>query len=167
MAFLRKKETLWKEGEATIPFVAPEASFSKERRFKHFSIYWPEKSVSMQTFKKKRSDADEKAYKISKLIDEEEKNELRMNKVNGSIKKLMSKTVGFKEAQKEAFSTFRPTTTARLSKENQDIVHRLSIYSEVRQSKLRDRHGQRTNILENQEEELSDKLRQEKRFRST
>ena len=48
--------------------------------------------------KKKRSDTDEMARKISKLIDEEEKNEIRMNKANGSLKKLMSKTTGFNNA---------------------------------------------------------------------
>lgn len=70
MAFLAKKQSLWKEGEATIPFVSPETSISREKRFKHFSIYWPPKSVSVQTNKKKRSEKDELAQRISKLIDE-------------------------------------------------------------------------------------------------
>ena len=80
----------------TNPFVSPDACISREKRFKHFSIYWPEKSVSVQTIKKKRSTTDELAQKISRLIDEEEKNEMRISKANGSLKKLMSKTTGFR-----------------------------------------------------------------------
>ena len=147
MAFLSKKRSLWKEGETTIPFATHDPGFSREKRFKHFSIYWPEKSVSTQVLSKKRSETDEVARKISKMIDEEEKNELRMNKINGSIKKLMSKTTGFRDAPKEAFSNFRPTTTANLSQENQQVVQRLSLGKRAHQSTLRDRHGQRTNLF--------------------
>ena len=36
-----QKQTLWKDSEITIQYVAPELSFSKEKRFKWSSIYWP------------------------------------------------------------------------------------------------------------------------------
>lgn len=36
------KGKLWNDSEATIKFVAPFLSFSRERRFKWSSIYWPE-----------------------------------------------------------------------------------------------------------------------------
>ena len=58
MAFLNKRQTLWRDGEATIPYVSPDACISREKRFKHFSIYWPEKTVCTQTIKAKRSEAD-------------------------------------------------------------------------------------------------------------
>lgn len=36
------KSKLWKDSETTIKYVSPLLSFSKERRFKWSSIYWPE-----------------------------------------------------------------------------------------------------------------------------
>ena len=84
-----------------------------------------------------------------------------MNKANGSLKKLMSKTTGFKNSSpRETFSNFRPTTTACLTTENQRIVNRLTVYQAAQQSKLRDRHGNRANLIENQEDELFNKLRE-------
>jgi hypothetical protein len=66
---------LWNESEATIKFVAPFLSFSKEKRFKWSSIYWPENDRNnMFVDNKGKSEIHEAAKKISKMIDEEEKN---------------------------------------------------------------------------------------------
>lgn len=66
---------LWNDSENTIKFVSPFLSFSKERRFKWSSIYWPENdSDQLRVAKKGRSEVHEVARRISKLIDEEEKN---------------------------------------------------------------------------------------------
>lgn len=73
-SFNRNK--LWNDSEATIKFVAPFLSFSKEKRFKWSSIYWPENEKNNEFIVKKgKSEIHEAAKKISKMIDEEEKNE--------------------------------------------------------------------------------------------
>lgn len=73
---------LWVDSEITGKFVAPQISFSKEKRFKWSSIYWPEDSDHLLSLKKKRkSDIYEAAQKISKMIDEEEKNEVRIKQI--------------------------------------------------------------------------------------
>ena len=77
-----QKQTLWKDSEITIQYVAPELSFSKEKRFKWSSIYWPQINDNNLLVKKnKKSDVNEMAIKVSKLIDEEEKNEERIKKL--------------------------------------------------------------------------------------
>lgn len=66
---------LWNDSENTIKFVSPFLSFSKERRFRWSSIYWPENDENqLRVAKKGRSEVHEEARRISKLIDEEEKN---------------------------------------------------------------------------------------------
>ena len=63
-----------------------------------------------------------------------------------SAKKINEKKAFF--GTKDGLSTFRSTGISHLSRENQEVVKRLTFHSERKQSKLRDRHGQRTNILE-------------------
>ncbi len=71
----RNQNQLWVDSEITGKFVSPQLSFSKEKRFKWASIYWPEDSDRLHAVKKKRkSEVYEMAQKISKMIDEEEKN---------------------------------------------------------------------------------------------
>jgi hypothetical protein len=51
--------------------VAPFLSFSREKRFKWSSIYWPENDAnSLNVVKKGKSEIHEAAKKISKMIDE-------------------------------------------------------------------------------------------------
>lgn len=59
MSLTEKQTRIWVEGETTNNFVSPEVSFSKSKRFKLHSIYWPDKlSVKILT-KKTRSSTDE------------------------------------------------------------------------------------------------------------
>ena len=69
MAFFNRSKKLWKDGETTLGYVTPEHSVSRERRFKLYSIYWPEKNETNITTLKKLTEADQAAQKISKLID--------------------------------------------------------------------------------------------------
>ena len=63
---------LWVDSEITGKCVAPHLSFSKEKRFKWASIYWPEDNDRLFALKrKKKSEVYEAAAKISKMIDEE------------------------------------------------------------------------------------------------
>lgn len=74
MSLLDRRTKMWKEGEATNPFVCPEVSFSRSKRFKLYSIYWPEKSEEKVYVRTRKSAADLEAAAISKMIDEQEKN---------------------------------------------------------------------------------------------
>lgn len=84
------------------------------------------------------------------MIDEQEKNESRMGKtVYTNPNK--DKKERSKNQPRNGFSAFKPSRASSLTRENQRIVERLTFTSEPGQSKLRDRHGNRTNLLENQE----------------
>lgn len=74
MSFFKRQNKLWKDGETNLAYITPDPSFSKEKRFKLYSIYWPPKNETNTTVHKKLSHADQLAQKVSKLIDEEEKN---------------------------------------------------------------------------------------------
>ena len=87
MTFFNRGKRLWKDGESTLAYVTPDHSFSKEKRFKLYSIYWPEDNQSNISISKHQKESDLVAQKISKLIDEEEKNELRMTKGKASSAK--------------------------------------------------------------------------------
>jgi hypothetical protein len=66
------RNKLWNESEITIKYVSPFLSFSKEKRFKWSSIYWPENNENNFLAKNKgKSEIHEAAKKISKMIDEE------------------------------------------------------------------------------------------------
>jgi len=65
-------QQLWTESAITANFVAPNLSFSREKRFKWASIYWPEDNDQVFALKRKRkSEVHEMAVKVSKMIDEE------------------------------------------------------------------------------------------------
>lgn len=74
MSLLDRRVRVWKEGETTNAFVCPEVSFSRSKRFKLHSIYWPEKTEEKVSVRTRKSAADIEAATISKLIDEQEKN---------------------------------------------------------------------------------------------
>jgi hypothetical protein len=59
MSLIGKQARIWIEGETTNGFVCPEVSFSKSKRFKLHSIYWPDKSAVRILTKTSRSSADE------------------------------------------------------------------------------------------------------------
>ena len=62
---------LWVDSEITGKYVSPQLPFSREKRFKWASIYWPEDNDQLFAMKRKRkSEIHETATKISKLIDE-------------------------------------------------------------------------------------------------
>ena len=66
------RNQLWVDSEITGKYVAPHLPFSKEKRFKWASIYWPEDNDRLFALKKKRkSEVHEVAARISKMIDEE------------------------------------------------------------------------------------------------
>lgn len=49
-----QKTNLWKDSQATIPFVTPQLSFFKEKRFKWSSIYWPQINGNNTLIKKNK-----------------------------------------------------------------------------------------------------------------
>lgn len=62
---------LWVEAEATRNHPSPHLSFSKEKRFKWSSIYWPDTHDLLHAANKKHlSEIAELADKISKRIDD-------------------------------------------------------------------------------------------------
>ena len=65
-------------------------------------------------------------------------------------KAISQKKIGDKKGffgVKDGYSTFRETGVSNLSKDNQEIVKRLTFQEDKKQSKMRDRHGNRTNLL--------------------
>lgn len=77
----QNKIKLWRESEVTNNFFSPELSFFKEKRFKFHSIYGTtEEGCSTGRRKKRQSETEEIARKISQMVDESEKNDERANK---------------------------------------------------------------------------------------
>jgi hypothetical protein len=80
------------------------------------------------------------------MIDEEEKNEARIRRVKRSFS--IGKASSARKEAGVALSTKKPF---RLSKGNEEIVLRLTQMEMKKQSLLRDRHGNRCNVLEEPE----------------
>lgn len=134
---------LWTDSEITGKCVSPLLSFSREKRFKWSSIYWPEDNDQIFALKrKKKSEVYETAQKISKLIDEEEKNEARIKQIKRTFSS--GKSNSNRKDSGVALSTKKPF---KLSKDNEKIVLRLAQLEEKKQSRLRDRHGNRCNMF--------------------
>lgn len=150
------RNKLWQDSEITGKFVSPELSFFRERRFKWASIYWPESNEAAHLVKKKRkSEVHEMAAKISKMIDEEEKNEMRIKQIKRTFSIGKSTTNSLRKESHSVLSTKKPF---KLSKENEVIVQKLSALQEKKQSTLRDRHGNRCNLFEDPESEAASEL---------
>jgi hypothetical protein len=60
---------LWSDSELTHNYPSPLLSFSREKRFKWSSIYWPENNDLHPAKIKKLSEIAELANKVSKKID--------------------------------------------------------------------------------------------------
>lgn len=106
------KKPLWNESPATGKFVSPQLSFQRERRFEWSSIYWPRDEQNSLRFKfNRQSEVDRTACRISKCIDIEERNQLRLSakrKFSPSSLKTLSITPA-KQGRRKQF---------RLSKKN-------------------------------------------------
>jgi len=95
-----------------------------------------------------RSETDQSARKVSKLIDEEEKNEQRMAKqLRASTKKT---NFPKKKLDKITKINFR-NTSSFLTQKNEDVIRRLTFSEIPKQSRLRDKFGFR-NPLDNDPE---------------
>lgn len=101
--------------------------------------------------KKRKSEVHETAAKISKMIDEEEKNELRIKQ----IKRTFSIGKSTTNSRKESHSVLSTKKPFKLSKENEVIVQKLTQLQDRKQSTLRDRHGNRCNLFEDPESDAA------------
>lgn len=92
--------------------------------------------------RKKKSEKHEMASKISKIIDEEEKNEIRIRQLKRSFS--IGKSSTPRKSAGVVLSTKKPF---KLDSQNEEIIRRLTLNNR-KQSLLRDRHGNRCNLYE-------------------
>ena len=108
-AATRLNNKLWVDSEITGKFVTPHISFSHEKRFKWASIYWPEDNDQLFAMKKKRkSEVQEMAERVSKMIDEEEKNEARIRQIKRTFSIGKSTNISSKKDSGTVLSTRKP-----------------------------------------------------------